>query len=71
MDGDFENGDVSSEYGSMNSHSLYQQNGLKPLINLNNRDDIETNYDLNNGGVSIVTGLINSHTISNLTNKVT
>ena len=28
-DGDVENGDVSSGYGSMNSHNFYKQNGLK------------------------------------------
>ena len=63
MDGGVENGDVIGGYGSMNNHTLYQHNGLKPWINLNNRDDIETNYYLNNGDVSIVTGLINCHTI--------
>ena len=29
MDGDAENGDVSSGYGSMNSHTDLQHNGLK------------------------------------------
>ena len=29
MNGDVENGDGSSGYGSMNSHNFYQLNGLK------------------------------------------
>ena len=33
MDGDVENCDVISGPGSMNNHSLYQQNGLKKWIN--------------------------------------
>ena len=29
MEGDIEKGDVSSGYGSINSHTVYQPNGLK------------------------------------------
>ena len=45
------------------SHTLYQQNDLKPLINSNNSDDIEMNVDLKNGCVSRGIGLLNSHTL--------
>ena len=40
MDVDAENGGVSGGNGSMNSHNLYQQNGLKLLGNSNNMVDI-------------------------------
>ena len=35
MDGDAEKGVVSSGYGSMNIHTVYQLNCLKSLMNLN------------------------------------
>ena len=60
---DSENGDVSGLHGSMNSHNIYQPNGLKPLIHSNNRDYFEMNYYLNNGDVSRIIGLIKIHTI--------
>ena len=46
MDGDVENYNVSGGHGSMKKQTLYQQNGFKPLINLNNSDDIDMNADL-------------------------
>ena len=63
MSGDAEKGDLSSVYGSMISHTLYQPNDLKSLINYNDRDDMEMNDNLHNGYVSSVIGLINSYTI--------
>ena len=64
MDENVENCGASCGHGYINIHTLYQQNNFKPLINLNNRDDIEMNYDLNNDGVSSVVGSIKIHTIS-------
>ena len=58
-----ENCDVSGGHGCINSHTLYQQNGLKPLIHSNNSDDIEINYDLHNGDLCCGIGLINSHAL--------
>ena len=46
INGDVEIFDVSVGNGAMNRHTIYQQNGQKPLINLNNRGDIEMNSDL-------------------------
>ena len=63
MDGVVENGDVSGGHGSINSHTIYQQNGLKTLINSNNIGDMEINADLNHGYVSRGIGLINSYTL--------
>ena len=63
MDGDVENGDVISGHGSMNRHNTYQYNGLKSLINYNDRDDIEGNADLQNGDMSSGIGLININTM--------
>ena len=57
------NCDISGGHGSVKSHNIYQQNGLKPFIDLNNRDNIEMNYELNNGDVSRGIGLINIHTL--------
>ena len=53
-DGDVENCDISSGHGYMNSHTVCHQNGLKSLINYNNRDDIEMNAASNNGYLSHV-----------------
>ena len=39
MYGDVENGDVSGGHDFISSHTLYQKNSFKPLINLNNSDD--------------------------------
>ena len=50
----------------MNIHTLYQYNGLKPLINFNNRDDIEMNDYLKNGDMSCIIGLTSIHTISQI-----
>ena len=63
MAGDAEKGDLSSGYGSMISHTLYQPNDLKSLINYNDRDDMEMNDNLHNGYVRSLIGLINSYTI--------
>ena len=63
MDGYIKNGDVSGGHGSMKSHSIYQHNDLKPLINLNNRDDIDMSSVLKNGYVSSGIGLINRHAL--------
>ena len=48
----------------MNSHTVYQQNGLKSLINHNDRDDMKMNTKFQNGDVSSGIGLINRHTIT-------
>ena len=58
------NGDASSVHGSMNSHTLYQQNFLRSLINSNNSDDIDINAELNNSDVSCRIGIIIIHTLS-------
>ena len=50
-------------HGYMNSHNLYEHNGLKPWTISNNRDDIDMNNDWNNGDISRGIGLINSHTL--------
>ena len=63
MYGGVKNCDLSGLHGSMNSHTLYEQNSLKPLIDSNNSDDIEMNDNLNNGDMSHETGSINSHTL--------
>ena len=64
MDGNVENVDVSGGHVSMNRHTVYQNNGMKPLINPDNSDDIDIRYDLKNGYASHGTGLIKSHNIS-------
>ena len=48
MDGGVEKGDLSSGYGSMNIHTFYQQNGLKSLMNYNDRYDTDMNANLHN-----------------------
>ena len=53
---------MSGGHGSMNSLTLYQYNGLKPLINYNNSDDIEINDYLYNGDASHGIGLIKINT---------
>ena len=64
MYGDVEDGDVSGGHGYIRICTLNQHNGLKPLISLNNSDNIEMNEDLKNGDVIPRIGLINSHTLS-------
>ena len=59
-----ENGDESGGHGSINIHGLYQKNGLKPFINLNNSDDIEINDNLKNGDMSRGIVLLNSQYLS-------
>ena len=54
---------MSGVNGYISRHTLYKQNGLKPLINLNNGDDIEMNSGLNNGDVSCGIGLINNNAL--------
>ena len=41
-------GGVGSGYGSMNSHTVYQLNGLKSLMNYNDRGDMYMNANLQN-----------------------
>ena len=64
MYGDVENVDVISANGSMNRHTVYQNNSLKWLINYNDRDGIDINNYLKNDDVSRGIGLINSHILS-------
>ena len=61
--GGVEKSDVSSGYGSMNSHTDLQQNGLKSLNNYNDRNDTVMNETLQNEDVSSGIGLINNHTL--------
>ena len=58
-----EKGGISSVYGYMNSHTDSQQSGLKSLMNYNDSNDTDMNYNLHNGDVISGIGLINSHTI--------
>ena len=64
MDGDIENSDVSGVNGSMNTHKVLSQNGLSSLINLNNKDYIETNAYFKNGEMSCGICFIKIHTLS-------
>ena len=57
---DADKGDVSSEYGSMNSHTDLQQNGLEPLMNDNDIIDTDINETLQNSDLSSGIGLLNS-----------
>ena len=41
-----ENGDVSRKYGSINSHTDFQHNGPKSLINHNDGDDKDMHANL-------------------------
>ena len=61
MDGDVEKGYVSIGYGYMNIHNVYQQNGLKKLINYNDKGAMKINANFQNGDVSSVIGLMNSN----------
>ena len=63
MDGDVEKGDLSSGYDPLNRHTVYQLNGLKPLMNYNGMNYMQINDNLHNLDVSSGTGLINSHTL--------
>ena len=63
MYGDVEKWDVSSGYGSMNSHTFYQLNGFKSFMNFNYMDDMEASSNLQNVDVSSGIGLINRHTL--------
>ena len=54
MDGGVENCDVSFRHGYMKIQTLCQHNGLKPMINFNNSDDIDMNWDVKNGDMSDV-----------------
>ena len=58
-----EKGDLWRGYCSINSHTVYQQNGLKLLMKYNDRDDMDMNANLHNGDISSVIGLLNSHTL--------
>ena len=46
MDGDVEKSDDSSGYGSMNNHTDLKHNGLKSLMNYNDRNDTDINANL-------------------------
>ena len=70
MDRDVENGDVISGNGYMNSHTVYQHNGLKSLMNYNHMYDIEMNDDLRNGDMSSVIGFKIATSSPNLMNKL-
>ena len=63
MDGDLESGDVSCGYDSMKINTDFQQNGLKPLMNYNDRGDTDINANLQNVHVSSGIGLLNNHTL--------
>ena len=45
MDGDFENSDVSCGYGFMNTHTDLQHNSLKSLMNYNDRNYTDMNFN--------------------------
>ena len=55
---------ASSINGSINSHNIYEHNGLSSLINSNNFEDSDMNWILNNDDMSCGNGFINSHTFS-------
>ena len=63
MDGDVEKCDVSSGYGSMNSHNDLQQNGFESSMNYNQSNDTYTNATFKNGYVSSGIGLLKIHTL--------
>ena len=63
MDGDVKKGNVSSGYVSISSRIVYQHNGLKSLMNYNDRDDIDMNTNSQNVYVSSGIGLLNIHTL--------
>ena len=52
INGDVEKGDFSSGYGYMSSQTDFKHNGLKPLMNYNDRNDTYMNAHLQNGDVS-------------------
>ena len=54
MDGDVETGDASIGYSSMKIHTVYQHNGLKKIMNYNDRGDTKINDNFQNGDVSSV-----------------
>ena len=54
----------------MNSHTVYQHNGLKSLMNYNHMYDIEMNDDLQNGDMSSVIGFKIATSSPNLMNKL-
>ena len=47
----------------MNSRNDLQHNGLEPLMNDNDRIDTDIIETLQNGDVSSLIGLLNSHTL--------
>ena len=63
MDRDIEKVDLISVYGSINSHNIYQLNGLKQLMNYNDMDGMEMNANLKNGDLISGIVLTNIHTI--------
>ena len=64
MNGDVKKVDVSSGYGSMSSHIVYQLNDLKSSMNDNDRDDMYMNDNLQNEYLNSGIGLTNSYTIT-------
>ena len=68
IDGYLKIGDVSGGNGSINIHTIYQQNGLRSLIISKNSDDSDMNGDLNNGDASCGNGFINSQILSHVRN---
>ena len=69
MDGGVENCDVSFRHGCMKIQTLCQHNGLKPMINFNNSDDIDMNWDVKNCDMSGVHCFMNSNTLYKANNN--
>ena len=63
MDRDVENGYVISGYGSMNSHTDFQQNGSKSLIYYIDNEDTDMNATLKNIDTSSGIGLLSINTL--------
>ena len=63
IDGDVYKGGVTSVYGFIKIHTDLQQIVLESLMNNYDRIDIYMNNTLQNGYVSSMSGLLNSHNI--------
>ena len=63
MDRDGEKVHVSSACYYMNRHTVYQQNGLKSLMNYNDRDTMDMDDNLQNRYVISRIGLRNIHNL--------
>ena len=60
---DIKKGDVRSWYGPMNNPTNLQHIGLKTLINYYDRIDTDMKETANNGYMSVIIVLLNSHTV--------